>query len=137
MGPGLPGACLSAMPALLDTDVIIEYLRGRSRAVEFIEGLEEDLLLSAMTVAELFAGLKGADEERALDDFLQAFEVVPITERIARKGGLLRRDFGPRHGTGLADAIVAATAQESKARLFTFNLRHYPMLDLVEAPYKR
>src|ERR1043166_4903598 len=104
MGPELRGARLSEMPALLDTDVVIEYLRGRSRAVEFVEALEEDLLLSAMTVAELFAGVKRAEEERALGEFLQAFEVVPITERIARKGGLLRRDFGPRHGTGLADA---------------------------------
>ena len=41
---------------LIDTDVLIDYLRGQSDAVRYIENLEEPLLMSAMTMAELYVG---------------------------------------------------------------------------------
>ena len=42
--------------SLIDTDVLIEYLRGREKAIEYLEGLEADLSTSVISVAELFAG---------------------------------------------------------------------------------
>lgn len=122
---------------LIDSDVVIEYLRGRPAAVQFMERLEGKLLLSAITVAELFAGLKGDTEERALEQFLLAFEVLPIDEHVARVAGALRREYGTRHGTGLADALLAATAQARQATLVTFNIRHFPMLNALRTPYRR
>lgn len=122
---------------LFDTDILIEYLRGRPRAVEYLEGLKGDLCLSTVTVAELYAGVKGEDEQQALAQFLQAFRVIPLSESAARDGGLLRRDFGPSHGTDLPDALLAATAQELEATLITFNQRHFPMLEDLEVPYRR
>lgn len=122
---------------LLDTDVVIEYLRGRERAVKFLEGLEGDLLLSAITVAELHSGVKGAEEERALENFLLAFEVLPVDDAVARRGGLYRRDYAKSHGTELADALIAATAEAADALLVTHNRRHYPMLGRVKVPYRR
>jgi predicted nucleic acid-binding protein len=38
---------------LLDTNVLIDYLRGRPEAVTCLEGLARPLLLSAITVAEI------------------------------------------------------------------------------------
>lgn len=122
---------------LFDTDVLIEYLRGRPSAIEYLESLEGDLYLSSVTVAELYAGVKGRDEQHALEQFLQAFRVIPLSERAARDGGLFRRDFGPSHGTDLPDALLAATARELDARLITFNRRHFPMLEDLEVPYRR
>ena len=99
--------------------------------------MEGDLYLSSVTVAELYAGVKGRDEQHALEQFLQAFRVIPLSERAARDGGLFRRDFGPSHGTDLPDALLAATARELDARLITFNRRHFPMLEDLEVPYRR
>ncbi len=124
---------------LLDTDMLIEYLRGRREAVRYLEELTSDLYLSVISVAELFAGVKGDEEEEeegSLKQFLLAFTVLPVTERVARRGGLYRRDFSPSHGTGLADALIAATAEENGARLVTFNRRHFPMVE-VTVPYER
>ena len=121
---------------LLDTDVLIEYLRGREEAIEHLEGLTSYLYLSVISVAELFAGVKSDEEERSLEQFLLAFAVLPVTERVARLGGLYRRDFRPSHGTGLADALIAATAEENGAHLVTFNRRHFPMIE-VTVPYER
>lgn len=77
---------------LIDTDVLIEYLRGRSEAVEYLEGLTADLYLS---VAELFAGVKGDEEEKSLDQLLQAFVILPVTEKAARLGGFTAGTTGP------------------------------------------
>ncbi|MGB3683020.1 MAG: type II toxin-antitoxin system VapC family toxin [Rubrobacteraceae bacterium] len=122
---------------LMDTDVLIEYLRGRERAAEYLEDLEADLSISVVSVAELFAGVKGNEEERALQQFLLAFSVLTVTETVARMGGLYRREYSPSHGTGLADALIAATAEEQGLSLVTFNRRHFPMVSKVVVPYDR
>jgi len=122
---------------LLDTDVLIEYLRGREEAIEYLEELTSDLYLSVISVAELFAGVKSDEEERSLQQFFLVFVVLPVTERVARRGGLYRRDFRPSHGSGLADALIAATAEENGASLVTFNRRHFPMISSVTVPYER
>ena len=54
------------MPLLLDTDVIIDYLCGRAEAVTYIESLTEPLLISTITIAELYSGAREGDERAAL-----------------------------------------------------------------------
>lgn len=122
---------------LIDTDVLIEYLRGRERAAKFLEGMEGELMISAVTVAELSSGVRAGDEMDALDEFLSAFQVIPVDDQLARRGGLIRQQYHPSHGTGLADALIAATALDRQAPLVTFNQRHYPMLSSVVQPYRR
>lgn len=124
-------------PLLLDTDVLVEFLRGRLRAAEFLESTERSLAISAVSVAELFAGTRGKKEEAALETFLGAFEIVPIDAATAREAGKLRREFGRSHGTGLADAMIAASASRRGARLVTFNRRHFPFVKDLLVPWPR
>jgi predicted nucleic acid-binding protein len=56
---------------------------------------------------------------------------------VARLGGLYRRDFRPSHGTGLADALIAATTEDNDVNLVTFNRRHFPMVSRITVPYER
>lgn len=69
----------------------------------------------------LFAGVKGEEEEKALKQLLLAFVILPVTEKTARLGGLYRGDYGRSHGTGLADALIAATSEVNGADLVAFN----------------
>ena len=115
---------------LVDTDVIIEYLRGREQAVEYLESLEGMLYVSVVTVAELYSGVRDNEQEE-LEQFLNAFDVVAVEIALARSAGLCRKNYQPAHGTGLADAIVAMSAKALGATLVTFNRRHYPMVDDV------
>jgi hypothetical protein len=120
---------------VVDTDVLIEYLRGREQPVDYLHALNADLLLSSLTVAELFAGARD-DEIKALRTMLGAFGVVAVDAAIAEAAGRLRRRYGPSHGTGLSDAVIAATVEASGARLVTFNSKHFPMLEVI-VPYER
>ena len=122
---------------LLDSDILIEYLRGRAEAQAFFDNLLGIRSISVVSVAELFAGTRNAREAADLEVFLNVFEQVPVSAVIARTGGALRHAYRESHGTGLAAALIAATALELQATLVTFNQRHFPMLESVLVPYPR
>lgn len=122
---------------LVDTDVLIDYLRGHADAVAWLEEVTEPLLISVVTVAELFAGVREGAERLALESLISAFDVVHVNAEIAIRGGLYRRDHFKSHGVGLADAIIAASATARQADLVTLNPRHFPMLRDVIVPYHK
>ena len=86
------------------------------------------LAASAITIAELYVGVRDGVERQRLDAFVEAFEVLPLDRQAAVVAGLWRRQYGPSHGTGLADALIAASAEGAGAILVTLNRRHFPML---------
>ena len=126
-----------AAQLLIDTDVMIDYLRGRAEGVAYLEGLTEPLAVSTISVAELYAGVREGDERLALEKFLEAFEIIPVDQTIAVTGGLFRRDYGKSHSTGLADALIAATAENKQLNLVTLNARHFPMVTNIIVPYQK
>ena len=122
---------------LVDTDVMIDLLRGHQAAVVWVRENAANITLSAITVAELYAGFKGDDEKRLMDDLVGLFQILPVTAQVAQQGGLYRQRYRPSHGVGLADALIAATAVAHNARLVSLNRKHFPMLDVVEIPYRK
>ncbi|MEJ2170574.1 MAG: type II toxin-antitoxin system VapC family toxin [Desulfobacterales bacterium] len=120
----------------MDTDVLVDFFRGHSKAVAFVNANSSRIILSAIVVAELYAGVKG-DAEATLESFISLFRVVPVGAEIARAGGLYKRDYGKSHSLRLADAILAATAEAEDAELKTLNIKHYPMIKVLSAVYKK
>lgn len=122
---------------LVDTDVVVDFLRGDPKAANLIRANSGCIVLSAITVAELYAGVRDDREKQILDDFVSLFRTVPVTHPTAVAGGLYRRDYGRSHGIGLADAIIAATADAENADLLTLNTRHYPMFKKLKPAYRK
>ena len=122
---------------LLDTDVLIDFFRGFRKAVNFVQAYSTRIILSAIVVAELYAGVKSDAEQAALQDFVSLFRVVPVSAEIAKAAGLYKRDYGKSHGVGLADTILAATAEAENAELKTLNTKHYPMLKHLRPAYSK
>ena len=125
---------------LVDTDVLIDFLRGHEPAVSFVENNADRIILSSIVVAELYAGVRGGEKDRertVLENFLSLFRVVPVSRDIAKLGGLYKRDYCRSHGVGIADAILAATATLADAEMKTLNVRHYPMLGNLEPAYRK
>jgi predicted nucleic acid-binding protein len=121
---------------LIDTDVLVDFLRGFPLAIEYIKTHSEDIIISAISVAELYAGVKDSEREQ-LDALISIFDVIPATKEIAVTGGLLKQQYFKTHGVGLADAIIAATSINFNATLKTLNIRHFPMLKGLKAPYSK
>ena len=122
---------------LLDTDVLIDFLRSRAEAVSYLESLPEPPFISAVTVAELYAGVRDGTERQSLENLVNKLKVISVSKEIAIKGVLFRRDYFKSHGVGILDAIIAATAEAENARLVTLNKKHFPMLTNVFVPYQK
>ena len=114
---------------LLDTDILIDFLRGRSQARAFLGGYKAGAdrpYISVVSVSEIWAGARPS-EKAATSALLAALNKVPVSENIAATAGQFLNAYGHSHGVELADALIAATATEIKAALVTRNLKHYPM----------
>ena len=122
---------------LIDTDVMVDFLRGHPKAVALVNGASTRIVLSSLVVAELYAGVKGDAEPNTLDGLVSLFRIVPVSPELARAGGLYKRDYARSHGVGLADAVMAATAQAEQAELKTLNVKHYPMLKGLTPAYTK
>ena len=122
---------------LFDTDVLIDFLKGREEAVTFLKSQKLQLFISAVTVAELYAGVREGKEKLILEKFIKTFTVLPITIDIAQKGGLYRRDYGKSQNIGLVDALIAATAEEYDLLLVSLNRKHFPMITNLFVPYRK
>lgn len=133
MGQGL----VMKRAILVDTDLLVDFLRGYGKAVAFVNKHSSQIILSSIAVAELYAGVKGDAELTALGKFVSLFRVIPVTFDIAKAGGLYKRDYDKSHSVGLADAIIAATAEAEKAELKTLNIKHYPMTKGLKPAYRK
>ena len=131
------GSIMMVKPVLPDTDVIIDFLRGNPKAGRLLKKYSDRIILSCIVVSELYAGVKGDKEMAILDDLVNAFEVVPILPETAKAAGLYCNCFSRSHGTGLSDALIAATCDVEGAQLLTLNTKHFPMFKGLKAPYKK
>lgn len=123
---------------LVDTDVLIAHLRGVAPAHDWLHEARagQPLAVSAVTVAELTGGMRSS-ERREVARLLSAFRVEPVTEVIARGAGAFMRQFRASHsGIGIADYLVAATAEHRGMALATLNVRHFPMFEGLAAPFR-
>lgn len=123
---------------LLDTTVAVDHLRGLEAAVDLLRGLiddDEPIAASELVRFELLAGAR-EDERESLEEFSSAVTWMPVDESIARLAGLLARRLRRSH-TGIDDVdyLIGATALVLDAELLTTNVRHFPMLQDLRAPY--
>jgi len=124
-------------PLLVDTDVMVDFLRGNPKAVALLQTYSVRVILSSIVAAELYAGVRGDEELSKLDSLISIFRVVPVSVELARAGGLYQKDYAKTHGIGLADAIIAATAEAENADLKTLNTKHYPMIKGLKPAYTK
>ena len=124
-------------PVLIDTDVMIDFLRGHPKAVALVKKHSSQIILSSIVTAELYAGVRGDEQLDTLDNLVSLFRVIPVSPSLARAGGLNKRDYSKAHGVGLADAIVAATCEAENAELKTLNIKHYPMIKGLKPAYTK
>lgn len=120
-------------PALLDTDTLLEVLKGRDarvlqRARDYLVQYGQ-LAFSLMTRYEILRGLKAKGATTQLADFerfCRVSEILPITDAIVVRAAELYADLKHR-GQLISDAdlLIAATALEHGRVLVTNNLAHF------------
>ncbi|MGH2750442.1 MAG: type II toxin-antitoxin system VapC family toxin [Actinomycetota bacterium] len=124
------------MSVQLDTSVVVDILRAYPAALDYARGLEEVPICSEITRVEVLRGVRSG--ERAFTErVLGSFQWVGLDGAIARRAGEIGRSFRRSHpGIGIADLIIAATAQEFGLALATGNVKHFPMFRGLQPPYE-
>lgn len=123
---------------LLDTDVLIDHLRGQEKARKLLQGMKQEgasLFYSVISKAEIYAGVL-PEEEAAVALLFRSMIEISVDGRIAEDAGKYKKEFHQSHGLLLPDALLAASARTVGACLVTLNKRHYPMKDIaIQTPY--
>jgi predicted nucleic acid-binding protein len=120
---------------LVDTNILIDYLRGRPDAIAWLEALEERPAISAISVLELYAGARSQRDERDVIALRERLTCLPADEAITERAGAILRHYRMSHGIDIPDAIIAATAERHGLRLATLNTKHFPMFPKLKRAY--
>lgn len=121
------------MLVVLDTSVLIDYLRGRPvvRRVDALRRTTDTPATTALNVEELYRGLRNG-EHVGVDALLRGLRVLVVGEQEARTAGEWRRGFAARGVTlAQADCLIAATALTAGGSLATGNPKDFPMRELA------
>ena len=118
---------------LVDTDVLIWYLRGDKKAYELIHSLS-NICISSVTYMELVQGMRNEDELRTLQKTLRQWNVktIYINEEISAKALFYVEEYFLSHSMQLADALIGATASMYGMKLITANDKHYKIIKELE-----
>lgn len=122
------------MSVLIDSDIVIEVLRGRDRAIlsqwRALADSTVPVLISSITFAEVWASALAGEMPR-IARFFAPLACVAIDQKIGQLTGDYLSQFSKSHNLKIADALISASAVTSQATLWTRNRKHYPMPDLV------
>jgi tRNA(fMet)-specific endonuclease VapC len=123
---------------LLDTDVMVDILRGYEPAKEWLEAADE-IGVPGLVAMELIQGCQNAREQKQLERSLSEYQLYWPDEDGCNRA---LASFSSHHlgdDIGLLDALIAETAIAANAELATFNVKHYRVLRGLQSiqPYMR
>ena len=116
---------------IIDTDVLVWYLKRRPEAAAFIEAIPPgERRVSVVSVLELLHGCRNRSEFRDAEEFVEAAltEVVPVTPAISAAAQRIMQQFALSKRPGALDTLIAATALEESEFLATGNVKHFKFI---------
>jgi len=118
---------------LIDTDVLIWYLKGNIKAKKVIEN-NPGFAVSIVNYLELLQGLRNKEELRLLKRAFNRWKplMIYINEEISIRAMFLMEEYFLSHSLHLADAFIAATALTHGLTLLTGNYKHFSKIRGLE-----
>jgi predicted nucleic acid-binding protein len=123
---------------LLDTDVMIDILRGHPPATAWLNGLATSPVgLPGLVAMELIQGCRNLVEQQRLERQLQRFLHYWPIPADCRRAYQDFADYRLSRGVGLLDALIGQTAVGVGETLATFNTKHYTVITglITTQPY--
>jgi tRNA(fMet)-specific endonuclease VapC len=126
-----------ATSPVLDSDVLIDYLRGAGPGRELLHEIGASLAfrVTSITAFELALGREYAQDPAPANALLAAPGLSLTREAALRGGSLLSELRAAGEGIDVRDAMQAGICLEARAPLVTRNARHFvrvPQLTVIE-----
>jgi len=115
----------------LDTDVLIDFLRGKNEVVDVIQEIEKEFVLATTTVNlfELYFGAYKTGKEKnveAVNELAERIEVLELNKKSAELAGKIMAELEKKGlEIGIRDTMIAGTVLESGSILYTRNVKHF------------
>lgn len=123
---------------LVDSDVLIEHLRGEAAARDWLLDARQSsgpLAISVVSLTEIAGGMR-SPERREVMRLLGSMHRFEVTEQVAWRAAALMREYHRSHSAiGLGDYLIAATALTEGLEIATLKVRHYPMFPELARPF--
>jgi len=118
---------------VIDTDVLIWYMKGNEKAYKAIEN-SKNFFISVVTYMELVQGMRNKDELNNLRRALYAWntKILYISEEISVKAMFFVEQHYLSYSIQLADALIGATALSHGFSILTGNDKHYKILKDIQ-----
>ena len=118
---------------IIDTDILIDFLRNKKEAVLLVTNLEDKKTLLATTAINAFELYYGAHKSRQSAQNLQATKtllerliLLPLTPRSAQRAGHIYAELELEgNPIRLRDTFIAAIALTRKCSVATRNTEHF------------
>lgn len=111
-----------------DSDVLIDFLRGKGPGAERIEiELKTGrLATTAVNAFELRAGAPSERRSSAVDVLLGGINILPLDDSAAKEAARIHRDLSVAgKSIGMADALIAGICVRHRGTLITRNHKHF------------
>ena len=118
---------------IIDTDVLIWYLRGNEKARERVED-NIPFSISVVTYMELIQGMRNKNELKLFQKQIQKWntDIIQINKEISSRAMFYVQEYALSHSMMLADALIAATVVQNNENLITANDKHYKFIPNIE-----
>lgn len=121
---------------LLDSDVLINHLRGANRLPEIF--FEVGVNISVLTYGEIQVGLRRKHAQKQKELFIELLEVyqvnmIDVDHKVVQKFADLKYDLlNQGEFVGDIDTLIAATALVHNLSIYTANRKHFQKIPDVK-----
>lgn len=118
---------------IIDTDVLIWYLRGNEKSKKVVED-NVPFAISVITYIELIQGMKNKEEFRLFQKQMLRWNtnIIQINQEISSRAMFYVQEYSLSHSMMFADALIAATVIQNSEVLLTANDKHYKFIPNIE-----
>jgi len=110
---------------MIDTDIVIDYLRHYKKDLDFINEHKNEIAISDFVEIELILGCRNKDEIRNLENFLKRFFTLKTNSEIIEMSIKVLKNHYLKNGIEAIDSIISATALFYDIDFYTRNIKHY------------
>jgi len=114
------------MKYLLDTNMLIYYLNGDNKAIEFVDKNLKESAISSITYLEVLVFSYDEEEDKQVRDFLELFEIYDVKKEIL---DIAIQSYRKKK-VKMADNIIGSTAKLYDLILVTRNVDDFKNMKL-------
>ena len=114
----------------LDSDIIIDFLRGKEDAVNYIKNTNDELATTTINVFEVYFGGYKIGKIKDLDEFFSSLKILNLDFNSSKKAAEIASRLS-KEGKQIEvkDLLIASICLVNNCVLVTSNVKHFSRIE--------